>query len=95
LLTEYDNATAKIRNLEESESTLKTQVDSLQEGVKERDRNMNKMREQMKYYIAFAENSINGHLDSGPREENETNQLQKLIKELQEAQVRIIRLDSL
>ncbi len=44
----------------------------------------------MKYYIAFAENSIEGHLESGPRKPNpEQEQIRDLIAKLQNAQVPI------
>ena len=47
------------------------------------------MKEQMKYYIHFAENSIHGHLDGKPRNlqaEHEA-QVEVLVKELQDAKV--------
>ena len=48
------------------------------------------MREQMKYYIAFAENSIEGHLESGPRRPHgDQEQIRELIAKLQNAQVRL------
>lgn len=87
LAHELDNLRAKHAITEEAEATLKMEVKGLTEGVNERERNLNRMRDQMKYYIAFAENSINGHLDSGPRGPNTADQerLLGLTKELEEA----------
>ena len=60
----------------------------LHAALAERDRNLNHMREQMKYYIAFAENSIEGHLESGPRKQTgDQEQIRELIAKLQNAQV--------
>ena len=44
---------------------------------------------QMKYYIAFAENSIEGHLESGPRRPvgDHQQQIRDLIEKLQNAKV--------
>ena len=43
---------------------------------------------QMKYYIAFAENSIEGHLESGPRKpQGDQEQIRDLISKLQNAKV--------
>ena len=61
------------------------------DGLKERDRDISAMKEQMKYYIHFAENSIHGHLDGKPRNlqaEHEA-QVEVLVKELQDAKVYI------
>lgn len=42
----------------------------------------------MKYYIAFAENSIEGHLESGPRKPvGDQEQIRDLISKLQSAKV--------
>ena len=42
----------------------------------------------MKYYIAFAENSIEGHLESGPRKpQGDQEQIRDLISKLQNAKV--------
>ncbi len=60
----------------------------LHAALAERDRNLNHMREQMKYYIAFAENSIEGHLESGPRKPvGDQEQIRDLISKLQTAKV--------
>lgn len=60
----------------------------LHAALAERDRNLNHMREQMKYYIAFAENSIEGHLESGPRKPvGDQEQIRDLISKLQSAKV--------
>ena len=53
------------------ESSLKMEVQGLQEVVNERDRTIEDLRKQMKYYVAFAENSITGHPDEPVKEEAE------------------------
>lgn len=57
------------------------------DGIKERDRNTAAMKEQMKYYINFAENSIHGHLDGKQRnmEAEHEAQVEALVKEVQGA----------
>ena len=63
------------------------ELNGLKEAVSERDRSISQLREQIKYYINFAENSIHGHLDGNPRNttaEHEE-QVEKLVGELQEA----------
>jgi hypothetical protein len=49
----------------------------------------------MKYYIAFAENSIEGHLESGPRKPvgDHQQQIRDLIEKLQNAKVSSTSLD--
>ena len=66
------------------------------DGIKERDRNMTAMKEQMKYYINFAENSIHGHLDGKPRnmEAEHEAQVEALVKEMQLAKEEIRNLSS-
>ena len=66
------------------------------DGIKERDRNMSAMKEQMKYYINFAENSIHGHLDGKPRnmEAEHEAQVESLVKEMQIAKEQIRNLSS-
>ena len=51
------------------ENTLKIEVQGLQEVVNERDRTIEDLRKQMKYYVAFAENSITGHPDEPIKDE--------------------------
>ena len=94
LMNEYTTMKARSTQLEEDEASLKIQVQGLQEAVKEKDRSVNRMRDQMKYYIAFAENSIHGRLDSGQLkdahgESNESgeDQLHNMIEELHNAKV--------
>lgn len=53
-MTQLDFSHSKMKMLEESESSAKQQLNGLQEGIKERDRNLNRMREQVKHYHAFA-----------------------------------------
>ena len=69
---------------------------SYRDGIKERDRNMAAMKEQMKYYINFAENSIHGHLDGKPRnmEAEHEAQVETLVKEMQVAKEEIRILNS-
>ncbi len=64
-MNEYDAVKAKFAKIEESEASRTIQIQGLEAAVKEKDRNLNRMRDQMKYYVAFAENSIHGRLDSG------------------------------
>ena len=66
------------------------------DGIKERDRNITAMKEQMKYYINFAENSIHGHLDGKPRnmEAEHEEQVETLVKEMQLAKEEIRNLNS-
>ena len=53
------------------ENTLKMEVQGLQEVMNERDRTIEDLRKQMKYYVAFAENSITGHPDEPIKDEAE------------------------
>ena len=57
---------------------------------------MSAMKEQMKYYINFAENSIHGHLDGKPRnmEAEHEAQVESLVKEMQIAKEQIRNLSS-
>ena len=57
---------------------------------------MSAMKEQMKYYINFAENSIHGHLDGKPRnmEAEHEAQVESLVKEMQIAKEQIRNLNS-
>ena len=51
------------------EGSLRMEVQGLQEVVNERDRTIEDLRKQMKYYVAFAENSITGHPDEPTKDE--------------------------
>ena len=52
---------------------MKSQLNGLQEGIKERDRNLTRMREQVKHYLAFAETSVIGvRPDNNAEVENST-----------------------
>ena len=82
-------------NVEQSESKSKTselEARGLREAVSERDRSIAQLREQIKYYINFAENSIHGHLDGKRRNTSaeHEHQVEQLFKELQEAKVRVV-----
>jgi len=60
LITNLDASRSKLKKLEESDASMKSQLNGLQEGIKERDRNLTRMREQVKHYLAFAETSAIG-----------------------------------
>ena len=64
---------------------------ALQDAVRDRDRTILQLKEQMKYYVAFAENSINGHPDKNAvNEEIEkemSEKMEKMTLALEEAQV--------
>jgi len=60
LMTKLDESATMMKSLAESESSLKSQVNTMQEGIKERDRNIQRMKDQMKHYVAFAETSALG-----------------------------------
>ena len=59
-MTSLDASRSKLKKLEESDTSMKSQLNGLQEGIKERDRNLTRMREQVKHYLAFAETSAIG-----------------------------------
>ena len=75
-------------------AALQAEVKSLKAGIDERDRTIEGLKDQMKYYVAFAENSITGRLDVDEtieevvdgKEETST-EIQRLNKELSEAKV--------
>ena len=72
---------------------MSLELKGLREAVQERDRSICQLREQIKYYINFAENSIHGHLDGKPRNttvEHEE-QVEHLVRQLQDAKVRVAR----
>ena len=70
------------------ESSLKMEVQGLQEVVNERDRTIEDLRKQMKYYVAFAENSITGHPDEPVKDEAEQT-ISHLQDDLEGAKVRM------
>ena len=96
LANELDNIKKKFEKSKEDEIKLNTELTGLRDGIKERDRNMTAMKEQMKYYINFAENSIHGHLDGKPRnmEAEHEAQVETLVKEMQIAKEEIRNLNS-
>ena len=65
LMTELDDVKSKSKKIEDSEEDLKHQMQGLHEAIKERDRNLAKMKEQVKYYVAFAEHSISNPKSQG------------------------------
>ena len=69
------------------ENTLKMEVQGLQEVMNERDRTIEDLRKQMKYYVAFAENSITGHPDEPIKDEAEET-ISHLQDDLEGAKVR-------
>ena len=71
---------------------MQSRLQGLQEGIKERDRNLARMKEQVKYYIAFAEHSARGK--AGIVADNEVKDLEVLVKELQDAKEEVRSLSS-
>ena len=69
------------------ENTLKMEVQGLQEVMNERDRTIEDLRKQMKYYVTFAENSITGHPDDPVKDEAEET-ISHLQDDLEGAKVR-------
>ena len=57
MMTELDESIVKLRKLEESETSTQSLVTGLQNSIKERDRSIKGLKEQVKYYAAFAEQS--------------------------------------
>ncbi len=75
----------------DAEAALKLEISGLQEALNERDRTIGDLKKQMKYYVAFAENSITGHPDEPTKEEVEAQLNQRLVQlqeELDGAKVR-------
>ena len=58
MLTELDSAKTKINQFQQSDTSTKSLLNGLQESVKERDRTIQQLKEQIKYYVAFAEHSV-------------------------------------
>lgn len=68
---------------------LRGEVSALREAVKERDRAVEQLKSQMKYYVAFAENSLQGRATPvTSREEDMETEKSKMEEELKEARVR-------
>ena len=101
-MTNLDASRSKLKKLEESDTSMKSQLNGLQEGIKERDRNLTRMREQVKHYLAFAETSVIGvRPDNNAEVENSTevvvalkDDLEKISKELKNAKEEIRCLNS-
>merc|ERR1719489_368429 len=96
IASELDNLKRKTKAFEEAEKATSLELKGLREAVRERDRSIGQLREQIKYYINFAENSIHGHLDGKPRNTTAQHeqQVERLVKELQEAKETIRCLNS-
>ena len=101
-MNELDAAQSKAKKSEDLEHDLKQQLQGMQESVKERDRNLAAMRDQIKYYVAFAEHSISNPKtpvaeNSAENENQESSSLEhlnNLVKELQDAKDEIQSLSS-
>ena len=95
VLTELEDAKSSLKKLEESEDSQKSILNGLQESIKERDRNINRLKDQIKYYVAFAENSFKSQPNDDDKsvEIQDGNSLEKLMKDLSEAneEVRSLR----
>lgn len=95
IVSELDSVLSMRARQEKEENALRMEISGLHASIAERDRSINHMREQMKYYIAFAENSISGNLESGPRDPGgDKEHMKKLISELQNAKEEIRSLNS-
>jgi hypothetical protein len=73
-----------------ADTAMRLEMTGLQESLKERDRTIADLKKQMKYYVAFAENSITGHPDEPTDEEvklQTTERLALLEEELDGAKV--------
>ena len=94
-MTELDDTKASLKKIEASESSHQNIVNGLQESIKERDRNINRLKDQIKYYVAFAEHTFKSQPGDNKGQSNELNQssLEELLKELQDAkeEVRSVR----
>ena len=100
-MNELDAAQSKVKKSEDLEHDLKQQLQGMQESVKERDRNLAAMRDQIKYYVAFAEHSISnskttvpGNSSENENQESSLEHLNNLVKELQDAKAEIQSLSS-
>ena len=102
MLTELDNAKTKMNQLQQSETSTKSLLNGLQESVKERDRTIHQLKEQIKYYVAFAEHSVKNRQDlsvtADVEEANEGKEegqnLDNLLQELQTCREEIRCLNS-
>ena len=89
IASELESLKHKVEQSESNSKTSELEVQGLREAVAERDRSIAQLREQIKYYINFAENSIHGHLDGKRRNTSADHeqQVEQLVKDLQEAKV--------
>ena len=65
MMTELDTAKSKLSQFQQSDSSTKSLLNGLQESVKERDRVIQQLKDQIKYYVAFAEHSIKTRPEDG------------------------------
>ena len=102
IMNELDAAQSKAKKSADLEHDLKQQLQGMNEAVKERDRNLAAMKEQIKYYVAFAEHSISnpkptsvsGNADNESQENSSLEHVNNLVKDLQEAKAEIQSLSS-
>ncbi len=91
-LSDLDTLTRRLSSTrsDESESaSLRSQLTAATEAVSERDRTIEQLRQQIKYYVAFAENSLSGRATPPTtREEEAVKQKGEMEVELKEAKVR-------
>ena len=104
MLTELDIAKTKMKQFQQSETSTKSLLNGLQESVKERDRTIQQLKEQMKYYVAFAEQSVQNRQDlpvtdddedvTASKEKVEQHNVENLLQELQTCKEEIRCLNS-
>ena len=76
-----------MKKSDDSESSLRSLHNGLLETVKERDRTINRLKDQAKYYVAFAEQSVN--IPVGESRDDQTIDPSNIVKELAEAKEEI------
>ena len=64
-MTELDTAKSKLSQFQQSDTSTKSLLNGLQESVKERDRIIQQLKDQIKYYVAFAEHSVKTRPEDG------------------------------
>ena len=65
MMTELDTAKSKLSQFQQSDTSTKSLLNGLQESVKERDRVIQQLKDQIKYYVAFAEHSVKTRPEDG------------------------------
>lgn len=80
MITDLDATLSKVKKFEVAEDTSQKQIKALQEAIKERDRNLSAVRDQIKYYTAFAEHSIKG--SNANNASIDASEFEKLVKDL-------------